>query len=95
MNEKFNKVSNRTPKPYLLVAEPHLPSRISRDIHTAQKDAFLVTIVENTCTCLGLKAPHQFGLDRSVILFVDNIIDTVTVNQQVLLQLKININRAW
>lgn len=32
---------------YLLVAEPHLPPRISRDIHTAQKDSLLVTIVQN------------------------------------------------
>ena len=48
---------------YLLVAEPHLPPRISRDVHAAQKDSLLVTIVEDGRAGLGLKAPHQLGLD--------------------------------
>lgn len=71
---------------YLLVAEPHLPPRVSRDIHAAQKDPLLVTIVQDGRRGLGLQAPHQFRLDWGVILFVDNIIDAVTVNQQVFLQ---------
>lgn len=73
-------------KCYLLVAEPHLPPRVSRDIHAAQKDPLLVTIVQDGRTRFGLQASHQFRLDWGVILFVDNIIDAVTVNQQVFLQ---------
>ena len=74
---------------YLLVSEPHLPPRISRDIHATQKDSSLVAaIVQDgrVGLILGLKAFHQLGLDWGVILFVDNIIDAVTVNQQVFLQ---------
>ena len=48
---------------YLLIAEPHLPPRVSRDVHAAQKDPLLVTIVEDGGAGLGLKAPHQLGLD--------------------------------
>ena len=77
---------------YLLIAEPHLPPRVSRDIHAAQEDPLLVTVVEDGGTgVLGLKAPHQLGLDWGVILFVDNIIDAVTVNQQVFLQTRTHI----
>ena len=49
---------------YLLITEPHLPPRVSRDIHAAQEDPLLVTVVEDGGTgVLGLKAPHQLGLD--------------------------------
>ena len=49
---------------YLLIAEPHLPPRVSRDIHAAQEDPLLVTVVEDGgAGVLGLKAPHQLGLD--------------------------------
>ena len=69
-----------------MITESHLPPRISRDIHAAQKDSLLVTIVYDVGGGLGLEAPHQLALDWGVILFVDNIINAVTVNQQVFLQ---------
>ena len=48
---------------YLLITESHLPPRISRDIHAAQKDSLLVTIVYDVGGGLRLEAPHQLALD--------------------------------
>jgi hypothetical protein len=54
---------------YLLVTESHLPPRISRDIHSAEKDSFLVGVVQDGGTGVfiasnaRLEAPHQLRLD--------------------------------
>ena len=55
---------------YLLVAEPHLPPRISRDVHAAQKDSLLVTIVEDGGNgILWVEGPSsaRIGLRRDLV----------------------------
>ena len=79
---------------YLLVTETHLPPCVSRNVHATQENLLFVGVcirIDNRVSMvvsivLDCQSSHQLGLDRSMILLVDDIINAVSVNEKVLLK---------
>lgn len=71
---------------HFLVAESHLPSGVSGNVHTAQKHA-LASLVFGGCL-----TPGQFGLYGLVILFVDHVVNAVAVYEKILLRGQVKTN---
>lgn len=79
---------------YLLVPEPHLSPRVSRHVHSAEKDSLLLERVDvgwrawaaAAAAVVVAAVPQQLGLDGGVILLVDDVIDAVAVDQKILLE---------
>lgn len=71
---------------YFLIAKSHLPPGIPGNVHPAQKHA-LASLVFG-----GRLAPGQFGLYGLVILFVDHVVNAVTVYEKILLRKQIKTN---
>ena len=74
----------------LLVAEPHLPARVSRDVHPAEEDPLLAAggrrAARSARAVALVAAAHQLALDGAVVLLVDDVVHAVAVDQEVLLQ---------
>lgn len=81
----------------LLVAETHLSSRISTDIHSTEEHTML-TLEAGHCrggaggaaqTLSGLRRDIsvELGLNGSMILLIDDIVHRIAVNQKVFLHI--------
>lgn len=65
---------------HFLVSESHLSSGIPWDVHSAEE----YTIVWRYAQ--WVRAPHEFCLDGLMILFLYDIVNAVTMNEQILLK---------
>lgn len=68
---------------HLLVAESHLAPGVARHVHPAQEEPTVAVVLLESGAA---RRPRQLALDALVILFVDDVVHAVAVNQQVLLR---------
>lgn len=85
-----NKVSLN--QDYFLVSKSHLTSSISWDIHSTKKHS---RVRSDWWMKRWRGSPHQFCLYRLVILLFDDVVDGVSMNQQVLLKKESQGIRSW
>lgn len=72
---------------YLLIPEAHLSSCVPRHVHPTQKHPGIVRVARRrSCRRAARYRTAQLCLDCLMVLFVDDVIHTVTVYQQVLLE---------
>lgn len=73
-----------------MIAEAHLPASVARDVHAAEEDAGVVGRRDDGVgpddAATAARGSAQFVLYVLMVLLVDDIVDTVTVNQQILLR---------
>lgn len=75
---------------------PHLASWIPGYVHPAEKNPPLPALRVRICRRIwrgafrgpirGVWAGHELGLDWGVVLFVDDVVHAVTVDQKILLK---------
>lgn len=80
---------------YLLIAESHLPSSVAADVHAAQEHSVLTLQADGRRTVVAVHArllwrhtPAELRLYRVVVLFVDDVVNRVAVDEKVLLYIR-------
>ena len=74
---------------HLLVAEAHLSACVARHVHATQEEAVVlrqvVVVVVVVVVVGGCRGANQLGLNGGVVLLVNDVVHTVSVDQEVLL----------
>lgn len=67
-----------------LISESHLAAGVAGDVHPAEEEATVISAADAAAP--DAHGASHFALNATVILFIDDVVHTVAVDQQILLQ---------